>query len=138
MDAKNRTAEGLKDFLRKNSYLQSTVFAHNPSYIFFRYFQFCNDFQLSQCYADGPVGAQGVPLVSMRSLAIDKKYYSFGMPVWLEASAPGGGNLNRLMIAQDTGSAIHNIFMSLSKQYLILIERLDCLSLKRPDFSRLS
>jgi membrane-bound lytic murein transglycosylase A len=106
MDAKNMTAEGLKDFLRKNSYLQSTVFAHNPSYIFFRYFQFCNDFQLSQCYADGPVGAQGVPLVSMRSLAIDKKYYSFGMPVWLEASAPGGGNLNRLMIAQDTGSAI--------------------------------
>jgi membrane-bound lytic murein transglycosylase A len=37
-------------------------------------------------------------------LAVDPKYVTLGAPIWLEKG--GSRPLNRLMIAQDTGSAI--------------------------------
>ena len=59
----------------------------------------------------GPPGAQHVQLTPERSLAVDRSLYAFGTPIWLDASAPAGPNgsavtLRRLMVAQDTGSAI--------------------------------
>ncbi|MGA8007857.1 MAG: MltA domain-containing protein, partial [Thiomonas sp.] len=60
----------------------------------------------------GPVGALGVPLTSMRSIAVDKHAIALGLPVWLSTSQPYDGNatapqpLNRLVFAQDVGSAI--------------------------------
>ena len=59
--------------------------------------------------ADGPVGAQGVPLTAGRSLAVDRRYIPLGAPLWLETTAPwpeGDGPLRRLMVAQDSGGAI--------------------------------
>jgi membrane-bound lytic murein transglycosylase A len=59
--------------------------------------------------ADGPIGAQGVPLTAGRSLAVDRRYIPLGAPVWLETTAPwpeGEGPLQRLLIAQDIGGAI--------------------------------
>ena len=44
------------------------------------------------------------PLTALRTLAIDPKYVTLGTPIWLEKG--GSRPLNRLMIAQDTGSAI--------------------------------
>lgn len=72
---------------------------HNPSYIFFQ--------ELGE---DSPKGALGVPLTPGRSLAIDKRYIPYGLPLFLQATVPNKEGeplpLNRLMIAQDTGSAI--------------------------------
>ena len=40
----------------------------------------------------------------MRSIAVDPAYTTLGAPVWIERH--GANSMNRLMIAQDTGSAI--------------------------------
>lgn len=76
----------------------------NESYVFFREIP-ASDPSL------GPPGAQQVPLTPMRSLAVDRGYWAFGTPVWLEADVPSGpaGSMQpfrRLLVAQDTGSAI--------------------------------
>ena len=53
----------------------------------------------------GPRGAQGVPLTAGRSIAVDPRSIPYGTPVWLVSSGPAG-TLQRLVLAQDTGSAI--------------------------------
>lgn len=57
------------------------------------------------------IGAQGVPLTPMRSVAVDKSLHVYGTPVWIDAELPIASErpetpLRQLMIAQDTGSAI--------------------------------
>ncbi len=56
-------------------------------------------------------GAQGVELTPLRSLAVDKRIHVYGTPIWVEAELPIESDVpetpfDRLMIAQDTGSAI--------------------------------
>jgi membrane-bound lytic murein transglycosylase A len=76
--------------------------ATNRSYTFFR---------IAGLSSDGePVGAQGVPLTPGRSIAVDR-LHEYGTPFFIAAdlpveSASGVAPLRRLMIAQDTGSAI--------------------------------
>jgi len=72
----------------------------NPSYVFFRALE-----------TDGPVGAQGVVLTPLRSLAVDKNLYDYGLPVWMAFDSPeqGKGKLAQLVIAQDTGGAIRGV-----------------------------
>ena len=53
----------------------------------------------------GPRGAQGVALTPGRSIAVDPQSIPYGTPVWLASSGPVA-NLQRLVLAQDTGSAI--------------------------------
>ncbi|MCW5673228.1 MAG: murein transglycosylase A [Xanthobacteraceae bacterium] len=60
------------------------------------------------------VGAQGLSLVKERSIAVDNKLHVYGTPFWIEAklqlqNTKEGQPFNRLMIAQDTGSAIVGI-----------------------------
>ena len=43
-------------------------------------------------------------ITALRSVAVDPKYTPLGAPVWVEKD--GEGPMRRLMIAQDTGSAI--------------------------------
>ena len=79
------------------------VMRQNRSYIFFRRAdEIAPD--------DGPIGGAGVPLTPGRSLAVDRAVWSYGLPVWLEGEWPRGQGgtepLRRLMVAQDTGSAI--------------------------------
>ena len=70
---------------------------HNPSYVFFR--------EVSEVPADkGPLGAMNRSITPMRSIAVDPKYNLLGGPIWIEKA--GAKPLKRLMIAQDTGSAI--------------------------------
>jgi membrane-bound lytic murein transglycosylase A len=75
----------------------------NRSYIFFR-----EAGELAP--EDGPIGGAGIPLVPGRSLAVDRSLWAYGLPVWLEGQLPvtltEAEPLRRLMIAQDTGSAI--------------------------------
>ncbi len=72
----------------------------NPRYVFFK------EEPLSDMDAAfGPKGAQGVPLTPGRSIAVDPGSMPYGTPVWLATRGPAG-SLQRLVFAQDTGSAI--------------------------------
>jgi membrane-bound lytic murein transglycosylase A len=60
------------------------------------------------------VGAQGLSLIKDRSIAVDNKLHVYGSLFWIEAelqlqNTKQGQTFNRLMIAQDTGSAILGI-----------------------------
>ena len=62
----------------------------------------------------GPLGAQGVPLTPGRSVAVDKEVLPYGSLIWLDATEPQPWSpippspkaFQRLVVAQDTGSAI--------------------------------
>ena len=74
----------------------------NRSYMFFRVTGLSNEGE--------PVGAQGVPLTPGRSIAVDR-VHEYGTPFFIEANLPiesvkPASPFRRLMIAQDTGSAI--------------------------------
>jgi membrane-bound lytic murein transglycosylase A len=56
-------------------------------------------------------GAQGVTLTPLRSAAVDKSLHVYGTPIWVDADLPIASEkpetpFRRLLIAQDTGSAI--------------------------------
>src|SRR5260370_3485583 len=75
----------------------------NRSYVFFR------EVQLSD--KDEAVGAQGVPLTPGRSIAVDRALHVYGTPFFIEGELPIDSEqsktpFHRLLIAQDTGSAI--------------------------------
>ena len=54
-----------------------------------------------------PARRQGVPLTPGRSIAVDPKSVPYGTPVWLDTTEPlRTRRLRRLVLAQDTGSAI--------------------------------
>ena len=72
----------------------------NPRVVFFR------EEPLTALDAQfGPRGAQGVALTPGRSVAIDRDAIPYGTPLWLVSSGPVA-RLQRLVLAQDTGSAI--------------------------------
>jgi membrane-bound lytic murein transglycosylase A len=55
----------------------------------------------------GPKGAEGIPLTTGRSIAVDPTWIPLGTPVFLATALPDSGEpLQRLVIAQDTGGAI--------------------------------
>jgi membrane-bound lytic murein transglycosylase A len=71
----------------------------NTRYIFFRKLDAAEA-------ADGPLGAQGVSLTPLRSMAVDPQFIPLGAPIWLDTVDPDGVPLQRLMVAQDIGAAI--------------------------------
>ena len=57
--------------------------------------------------ATGPRGAQGVRLSAGRSVAVDPQAVPYGTALWLDTTEPlSAAPLRRLVMAQDTGSAI--------------------------------
>lgn len=85
----------IRAWLASRPHEAAGLMAVNRSYVFFR-----------ELEGEGPVGAQGVPLTPGRSLAVDDAFLAYGVPVWLETTLPDGAPWRRLMVAQDTGSAI--------------------------------
>jgi membrane-bound lytic murein transglycosylase A len=84
--------DGAKDLRRQNR-----------SYVFFR------ELQLSD--KDEAIGAQGIPLTPGRSIAVDKSLHVYGTPFFIAGELPIESErsktpFRKLMIAQDTGSAI--------------------------------
>ena len=75
----------------------------NRSYIFFRF-----DDALPE--TAGPIGGAGVSLAPLASLAIDRAQWPYGLPFYVDAALPegdaGAAPFRRLMVGQDTGSAI--------------------------------
>lgn len=99
------TADVLAHWMRSHPDELDDLLACNRSYIFFREVKDLNP-------DSGPIAAAKVPLVAGRSLAVDKKYHTFGTPIWANTheTLPGSGiPLRRLMIAHDTGSAIAGV-----------------------------
>jgi membrane-bound lytic murein transglycosylase A len=91
---------GIKAWVAQNPQRVNEMLWSNPRTVFFR------EEPLSDMDAGfGPRGAQGVPLTPGRSIAVDKDSIPYGTPVWLASSGPAV-NLQRLVLAQDTGGAI--------------------------------
>ena len=91
---------GIKAWVAQNPQRVQEMLWSNPRLVFFREEPVdANDMQA------GPRGAQGVPLTPGRSIAVDPGSIPYGAPVWLSSQGEQT-NLNKLVIAQDTGSAI--------------------------------
>jgi membrane-bound lytic murein transglycosylase A len=88
---------GIKAWLAANPQRRDELLWSNPRYVFFR------EEPLSDP-ATGPTGAQGLPLTAGRSIAVDPQSLPYGTPAWL--ASDGAHPLRRLVLAQDTGSAI--------------------------------
>ncbi len=93
------TMPAIRAWLTEHQDQAAAVMAENRSYIFFREAPVADA-------ALGPVAAAKVPLTPGRSLAVDRLAHSFHLPVWVETALPDRTPFSRLMIAQDTGSAI--------------------------------
>lgn len=91
------SAQVIKNWVRRNPQEGRALLQHNPSFVFFR--------KLSNVPAKkGPLGAMNRSVTPMRTLAVDPDIVPLGAPVWIEKG--GKHPLRRLMVAQDTGSAI--------------------------------
>jgi membrane-bound lytic murein transglycosylase A len=93
----------IREWMEQNPDGANELRRQNRSYVFFR------EVQLSD--KDEAVGAQGVPLTPGRSIAVDKALHVYGTPFFIEGDLPIESEqsktpFRRLMIAQDTGSAI--------------------------------
>jgi peptidoglycan lytic transglycosylase A len=92
----------IRDWMAANPDEAPKVRAANRSFVFFR---------ITGLSSEGEAeGAQGVPLTPGRSIAVDK-IHVYGTPFFIEANLPIESArpttpFRRLMIAQDTGSAI--------------------------------
>jgi membrane-bound lytic murein transglycosylase A len=95
--------ERIREWMRANPESAEEVRRQNRSFVFFRIAGLSDDREA--------VGAQGVPLTPGRSIAVDKSLHVYGTPFFIQAGLPltsekGTASFDRLMIAQDTGSAI--------------------------------
>lgn len=85
----------IKKWLKENPEKARKFMQENRRYIFHRIVE-----------ESGPIGAFGVPLQAGRSMAVDRDVIPLGSLMWLETFAPDGKQLNKLVLAQDIGSAI--------------------------------
>ena len=91
---------GIQAWLLRNPQRVNELLWRNPRVVFFK------EEALGELDAAfGPRGAQGVPLTPGRSIAVDPQSIPYGTPVWLASQGPQI-DLQRLVLAQDTGSAI--------------------------------
>jgi len=97
---KDASWPGIKDWLVQNPQRQQELLWSNPRVTFFK-----EEPIADMETAFGPRGAQGVALTPGRSIAVDPSSIPYGTPVWLASAGPQV-NLQKLVLAQDTGSAI--------------------------------
>ena len=103
--------QAIRKWLEENPDQADKIMNTNKSYVFFR-----------EIIGEGPLGAEGIPLTSLRSLAVDRTLFSYGTPLWLSIASQEVvekeertetiqirehiPSMNRMMIAQETGGAI--------------------------------
>jgi membrane-bound lytic murein transglycosylase A len=96
------SAQSIKAWYVAHPSRQQELLNANPSYVFFKEEKVTDP-------QKGPKGSLGVPLTPQRSIAVDAQFIPLGVPVFLATTQPNSGALlQRLMLAQDTGSAIKN------------------------------
>ena len=91
------TMSEIRDWLIKHPKQAQKLMHENKRYIFFK-----------KLDKPGAVGSLGVPLTAGRSLAVDPAFIPLGSFLWLQTDHDKTP-LNRLMTAQDTGSAIKGV-----------------------------
>lgn len=91
------SADVIRNWVRNNGDAGRELLWSNDSFVFFR--------EVNEVLPElGPLGAMNRSVTTMRTVAIDPAFIPLGAPVWIEKQ--GARPLNRLMVAQDTGSAI--------------------------------
>lgn len=91
------SADVIRNWVRDNPTDGRALLWVNDSYVFFR--------EINEVPAEkGPLGAMNRSITTLRSIAVDPALTLLGAPVWIEKD--GADPMRRLMIAQDTGSAI--------------------------------
>jgi membrane-bound lytic murein transglycosylase A len=99
------TMQGIKAWAKANPSRVDALLDVNPRFVFFR--EMPGAETLAAGVGTGPVGALGVPLTPERSIAVDPSSIPLGTPVFLQTTRPlSNSPMNRLVFAQDTGSAI--------------------------------
>jgi membrane-bound lytic murein transglycosylase A len=93
----------IRDFMEANPEEGQALREKNRSFVFFS--------KTTLQAKDECLGAQGIALTPGRSIAVDPKVHVYGTPVWIDAKLPlknaaPEDSFQRLMVAQDTGSAI--------------------------------
>jgi membrane-bound lytic murein transglycosylase A len=93
----------IRDWMEANPDQAKAIEQENKSYVFFTITNLSNE--------DEAVGGEGVPLVPGRSIAIDRALHVYGTPFFIQADLPiandkAATKFRRLVVAQDTGSAI--------------------------------
>lgn len=103
VDAATLDADVIKAWLRAHPGEADAVMQSNPRYVFFRVLEDIDPRQ-------GPIGSLGVPLTTMRSIAVDPTRVPPGALVYLDALPLAGEEeqyrWRRMGVAQDTGAAI--------------------------------
>jgi membrane-bound lytic murein transglycosylase A len=94
------SAPEIATYVRNNPGTGRALLHTNPSFVFFRKIGTLNP-------EDGPIGAMGRSITTLRSVAIDPKFTPLGAPVWIEKD--GRRPIRSLMVAQDTGGAIKGL-----------------------------
>jgi len=95
--------QSIRDWMEANPEQAKEVRRQNKSYVFFRITDLATE--------DEAVGGEGAPLMPGRSIAIDRSLHAYGTPFFIDADLPIANQkvptkFERLVIAQDTGSAI--------------------------------
>jgi membrane-bound lytic murein transglycosylase A len=95
--------ERIREWMRANPQSAEEVRRQNRSFVFFRIAGLSDEREA--------IGAQGIPLTPGRSIAVDNSLHVYGTPFFIQAGLPLANekrtaSFDRLMIAQDTGSAI--------------------------------
>jgi membrane-bound lytic murein transglycosylase A len=105
----------IREWIRANPQSAEEMLRQNRSFVFFRIVGLSDDREPKDAqgapHDREAVGAQGVPLTPGRSIAVDNALHVYGTPFFIQADLPLTGekrsvSFDRLMIAQDTGSAI--------------------------------
>jgi membrane-bound lytic murein transglycosylase A len=103
VDRAEMSMDRIRQWMQANPDKAKELRQKNRSFIFFRVAELGDH--------EEAVGAQGVPLTAGRSIAVDRRLHAYGTPLWIDAELPlreerATNPFRRLMIAQDTGSAI--------------------------------
>lgn len=103
--SEDMTLQALIDWLKADLVRARDVMWKNESYVFFE--------ELGPASETATRGVDGIPLSAGRSLAVDTAFHEIGAPVYVMSpslthagTGPSSAGFNRLMIAQDVGSAI--------------------------------
>lgn len=99
LNSNELSMQRIRTWARSHPSEVNEALAQNPSYVFFE--------ERKTDPSKGPVGAQGVPLTPLASVAVDPRIWRLGTPfvVSVEQNRPSL-SFTRPVVAQDTGGAI--------------------------------
>jgi membrane-bound lytic murein transglycosylase A len=92
--------QNIRAWAKRNPNRVNEMLNANPAVVFFRE-------EAIEDPSEGPKGAYGIPLGERRSIAVDPSFVPLGTLIYLTTTMPSSSTpLNRLVFAQDTGTAI--------------------------------